>query len=100
MEYAYESEMRGMECFCDNHSREPTHLLAHFIELVNEADSLIRKDQRTALEGPLLGHGISVHTSSQTNRRRAFSGRIHRSRSDLLSIFQNLRLGGAGVTCT
>ena len=73
-------------------------LIVHFIELIDEAHSLISKNKGSSFEHPLLSDWILVDTSSETNGTRSLSSGVHNSWENLLNVFQELRFGSSWVS--
>lgn len=73
-------------------------VLIHLIELIDEADAFVGKDESSTLKCPFSSDGVFVHTSCQTDSTCALSGRVNNSVVDLLDVLEELRLGGTGVT--
>ena len=71
--------------------------LRHLIELVNHANAAVRENERAALERPLARRRVFVHRGRQTHRGGALARRVHRPRSGLLDVLEELRLGRPGV---
>lgn len=72
--------------------------IVHLVKLVDKAHAAVGEHQGAALEGPLAGHGITMNRCSETDRRGALASRINGAMARLFDIFEELTLGGTGVT--
>ena len=72
-------------------------LFIHLVKLVNETDTAVCQDQRTALQCRFFREWVLVDTGGHTNRTRTLPGRVHSPGSRLFGILQKLRLGRLGI---
>ena len=73
-------------------------VVVHFVELIDQADALVRQHHGSCLQLPLLCHGVGLDTGSQTHCRGALARRKHAPRKHLLDALQELGLGDPGVS--
>jgi hypothetical protein len=66
-------------------------MLAHFVELVDQANPLVSKYQSSGLQFPLICREVSLDAGSQPHSGGSFSSCIHASVKSLLETLQKLR---------
>jgi hypothetical protein len=69
----------------------------HLVELVNAADSVIRKHQCTCLNTVLAGFGVFAHTCSQTSRTACFATCVDCTWEELADVLKELALCSSGI---
>lgn len=72
--------------------------VVHLVKLVDQADTLVRQDERPTLETPLARDGVLPHARRQTDGTCALARRKHGAVRRLLDILEHLRLGRTRVT--
>ena len=73
-------------------------LLIHLVKLIDQANTLIRQHQSSALQSPRARDGVLVHSGCETHSRGTLAGSEDTARSSLLGVLQALRLGRAWIS--
>ena len=98
-------QRRDDSCFGDGNrllfhrlvDRRPVRVV-HFIELINKAVALVRKDQCTTFKRPLPSYRVFANTGGKTDSGGALACCENGTMRGLLYVLQELRFRGTGVS--